>query len=142
MPKQKRNLWAEIADEYEAEHGTSENPLEDIVAWAIDTKRVEPSRQDVAKWARAQLRSALKNDEDGEGNRNYINMGSVQGELWGHRARCNWPMRQGFLHAQSRRVVESYDKVKRLHAVMNDERAKGEAEFQLHFDWDGEAEAV
>lgn len=129
--------WLAIVADFEKGRRSKEYRLDDVVQFAIDTKRWTLERERAANIARAELRAALKGQADEDGDRLYLNAKTEQGELWAHRRRASHPLRQNYLLEQCTRVVQHRDSVLRMLEKLNHERKPGEPEFQIRFDWDG-----
>jgi hypothetical protein len=137
MSKNYSEQLQDVAREYAAS-ASPQYQLDELVKWAIETKRWQLSRQDAFKIARKHFADALRAAKDDDGIRTFIDAKVHQLRLWADRRDADWTLRQAFLNEQAHRVVKYRQAVVTMWEALNAERKKGEAQFTLVFNWENE----
>jgi hypothetical protein len=135
--KSYREQLQDIARTFSKTH-SKEYELDDLVSWAIKTKRWSLSQQDMHKIARKQFHDALRLAKDSDGIRVFIDGKLEQKTLWADRHDASWVLRQTFLNEQAKRVEDLRISVIATCQTLNAERKEGEAQFTIAFNWDDE----
>jgi len=136
--KTKKAYLRDIADDFETRVGR-EYELDDLVHWAIKSKRWEPPRRNVFKMAREEFRTALRSAKDDKYVRTYFDAQlplMIDGEpvvkrVYASRKHASYALRQAFLSEQFQRARGMLTVVDKLRATLDDERKPGEPAFQL-----------
>jgi len=134
--KSYREQLQDIARTFAKSH-SKEYELDDVVSWAIKTKRWTLSAQDMHKIARKQFADALRLAKDDDGCRVFIDAKVHQTRLWSDRHDASWALRQTFLDEQRKRSEDFRKSVVAMWETLNNERKPGEAQFMLAFSDEG-----
>ena len=134
-------FWRDYSDRYRKDVG-DKYTLDELCRAAIQSGEWEAGHEDDVTSAKRQAGPALRTAVDDNGVRLKLCVKNSQGEFWDDRKTATWLFRQGFLNEQSQRAVDIANKTNEMRDVLNAERKDGEAEFQVDFGWDGEAETA
>jgi hypothetical protein len=127
------------ADIYRRSHGGGQIPAKDIAQWLMDTGRWERKKTDLQECTE-EVVAALRTAVDSDGDRWWLSgTDDQQQTFWVHRTDASWDMRRAFVEANARRIKADKTKHLRLVRKLNDERKRGEPEFQTYLDFGDDA---